>query len=117
MTFIPGVATSEALGVTFMDCPGFLDNRGAVINIANAVNIKQAIHAAKDVVVVILLNYASLIADRGRGLRELVQILQDLFGEGASACVLWLLTARIRDDDDDEDDDDDDDAADDDEDH
>jgi len=82
MTFVPGVATDQELGLTFMDCPGFLDNRGAVINIANAVNIKQAIHAAKDVVVVVLLNYASLTADRGRGLRELVQILQDLFGEG-----------------------------------
>ena len=83
MTFVPGVVTDDELGITILDCPGFLDNRGAVINIANAVNIKQSIHAAKDVVVIVVLNYFTFKADRGRGLRELVQILQDLFGEGS----------------------------------
>jgi hypothetical protein len=78
MTFIPGIATDSDF--TYMDCPGFLDNRGPEINIANAVNIKQAIHAAKDVVVIIVIHYESLRLDRGRGLRELVAILQSLFG-------------------------------------
>ena len=48
--------------------------------IANAVNIKQAVHAAKSVSVIVLINYHSLKADRGRGIRDLKTILSDLFG-------------------------------------
>ena len=40
-TFLPSVVDpregSEAKGLIFCDCPGFEDNRGAEINIANAV--------------------------------------------------------------------------------
>ena len=34
------------LDALYCDCPGFLDNRGAEINIANACNIKQTIAQA-----------------------------------------------------------------------
>lgn len=78
MTFIPDVEPDEHF--VYCDCPGFLDSRGAEINIANAVNIKQTIHAAKSVRVVVMLNYHSLKADRGKGVRELIKILSDLFG-------------------------------------
>ena len=79
MTFVPQVGGDDA-AFTFCDCPGFLDNRGAEINIANAVNIKQTVHAASRVVVTVLINYHSLKADRGRGIREMLKILGDLFG-------------------------------------
>ena len=62
------------------DCPGFLDNRGAEINIVNAVNIKQILQAADGVKVIILINYNSLIADRARGLADLLKICTQLFG-------------------------------------
>ncbi len=44
-TFFPGVRQSNAFGEEWalIDCPGFLDNRGEEINIANAVNIKNAL--------------------------------------------------------------------------
>jgi hypothetical protein len=38
-------------GHAFADCPGFLDNRGMEINVANAVNVKQTIAAAETTVV------------------------------------------------------------------
>ncbi len=78
-TFMPQVETDRT-GNTYCDCPGFLDNRGSEINIANAVNIKNTLAAAKSVKAIILINYHSLLADRARGLREMFQITCDLFG-------------------------------------
>lgn len=43
MTFIPSVGESLDKKFTFVDCPGFYDNRGAEINIANAINIKSTL--------------------------------------------------------------------------
>ena len=79
-TFVPSVEHDPNLQLSWCDCPGFLDNRGAEINIANAVNIKRTIAAATSVRIVVLLNYSSLEADRGRGVKELIKILRDLFG-------------------------------------
>ena len=79
-TFMPQVETDRATQITYCDCPGFLDNRGAEINIANAVNIKAALTRAKTVKVVILINYHSLRADRGRGLSDMLKICSNLFG-------------------------------------
>lgn len=79
-TFMPEIASSEKERVTFCDCPGFLDNRGIEINVANAVNIKNALTRARSVKIVMLVNYASLDADKARGLREMISIVCDLFG-------------------------------------
>jgi hypothetical protein len=77
-TFMPQIETMD--GETYCDCPGFLDNRGAEINIANAVNVRNAITSAKSVRVLMLLNYASLKADRARGLKDMLKISTNLFG-------------------------------------
>lgn len=82
-TFMPTIApASPDLGHAFAyaDCPGFLDNRGAEVNVANAVNVKRAISSAKTARVVVLIDYYALHADRGRGVQELCTILIDLFG-------------------------------------
>ena len=103
MTFIPGIESDESF--TYMDCPGFMDNRGAEINIANAVNIKQAIHKAESVVVAVILNYHTLLSERGKGLRDLAAILQDMFGNGerlanyTSAIALGVSRVPPRDED------------------
>jgi len=80
-TFMPQIETDPDTQNTYMDCPGFLDNRGAEINIANAVNIKNAIKEAKTAKVIILINYHSLKAERGRGLSEMLKIAYNLFGK------------------------------------
>lgn len=79
-TFMPQIMRDEDEGLTFCDCPGFLDNRGEEINISNAVNVKNALAQAKGVKVVILINYHSLMADRGKGLSDMLTICSSLFG-------------------------------------
>ena len=77
-TFVPEV--KHGVEFVYCDCSGFLDNRGAEINVANAVNIKVMVSGARSTKVLVLLNYNSLLDARGRGLRELADILISLFG-------------------------------------
>jgi len=63
-----------------IDCPGFFDNRSAEINIANAINIKATAVRARGLVVVVLLNYFSLLTDKARGLNEIIETLFGIFG-------------------------------------
>jgi hypothetical protein len=90
-TFVPEIATVD--DHTFIDAPGFLDNRGAEINIANAVNIRAALAEARSVRVLVLINFKSLDADRGRGLTEMLEICSGLFGSDKQleACKDSLL--------------------------
>ena len=57
------------------------------------VNVKNAIHHAHGVRVVVVLNFHSLEADRARGLIELAKILVDLFGtaQGVEQCLKSML--------------------------
>eukprot|EP00930_Biecheleria_cincta_P056456 TRINITY_DN42573_c0_g1_i1.p1 TRINITY_DN42573_c0_g1~~TRINITY_DN42573_c0_g1_i1.p1 ORF type:complete len:908 (+),score=197.81 TRINITY_DN42573_c0_g1_i1:33-2726(+) len=77
---VENACDSVGEGYAFADCPGFLDNRGFEINIANAVNVKQTLVAASSVLVVVIINYSSLMADRGKGVKDLFHILSSLFG-------------------------------------
>jgi hypothetical protein len=62
-------------------------------------NIKQTIAAANSVRVVVLINYFSLSADRGNGLRQLVKILLNLFGTAEtfenSAAAMLVGVSRV----------------------
>ena len=60
---------------------------------ANVVNVKNAIHHAHGVRVVVVLNFYSLKADRARGLNDLAKILVDLFGnaQGVEQCLKSML--------------------------
>jgi hypothetical protein len=79
MTFMPKIAQDQQ-GLSYCDCPGFLDNRGIEINIANAINIKNAFSRANSIKIIMLINYYSLGADRARGLSDMIKISCDLFG-------------------------------------
>jgi predicted GTPase len=80
-TFMPQLKQdSNNPKMVYCDCPGFSDNRGAEIRIVNAVTIKQILKAADGVKVIILINYNSLLADRARGLSDLLKICTKLFG-------------------------------------
>ena len=85
-TFVPDAVRSPDLGLV-VDCPGFNDNRGPEINIANAVNIKAVMARARGVTMVVVLNYYTLKADRGRGVRELLDTLLGLFGSAERALI------------------------------
>ena len=89
-TFAPQVEDATASlgpGFAFADCPGFLDNRGFEINVANAVNVRHTVAAASSAVVVVVVNYYSLRADRGKGLHDLLSILLGLF-EGVGPLLI-----------------------------
>ncbi|XWN35614.1 MAG: GTPase [Roseivirga sp.] len=92
-TFMPEIAPAPDSDFVYCDCPGFLDNRGAEINIANAINVKNTLAAARDVRVVLLLNYHALHADKARGLDEMLNICTHLFGsvENLERCAPSIL--------------------------
>jgi 50S ribosome-binding GTPase len=81
-TFMPAIALEPMASdpIAYCDCPGFLDNRGAEINIANAVNIRRILQAARSVRIIILISDVALIADRSRGLTDMLRICTHLFG-------------------------------------
>lgn len=80
-TFMPQIEFDPQTKITHCDCPGFLDNRGPEINIANAVNILSSLRQARSVKVVALVSYYSLRAMRARGLEQMLEICYNLFGQ------------------------------------
>jgi hypothetical protein len=82
-TFLPGIFDDLGTLNCYCDCPGFLDNRGFEINIANAVNMRAVIAAAKSVKIVVLISFDSIKADRGRGLQDMMRILAGMFASNA----------------------------------
>jgi hypothetical protein len=81
-TFIPQIEVDRSdANLAYCDCPGFLDNRGVKINIANAVNIRRTLQSAQSARMLILINYHTLRSDRVRGLRDMLLISRQLFGD------------------------------------
>lgn len=83
-TFLPTIALEPVAldPLAYCDCPGFSDNRGSEINIANAVNIRRMLQAARSVRVVILISQGTLSIEAGRcsGLTDMLRICTQLFG-------------------------------------
>ena len=77
-TLIPQIKSGKV--GTYIDNPGFNDTRGAITNIANAINIKNAISKANSVKILILINFHSLFVDRMKGLNDMLTMLKELFG-------------------------------------
>jgi energy-coupling factor transporter ATP-binding protein EcfA2 len=64
----------------YCDCPGFSDNRGAEINIANAINTKRILQQARGVKAVFLTSYNGLSDDRGRSIEAMANMCLQMFG-------------------------------------
>jgi hypothetical protein len=64
----------------YCDCPGFLDSRGAEINIANVINIRKILQQASGVKAVFLTSYHELLVDRGRCIRAMETTCREMFG-------------------------------------
>jgi len=78
-TFIPDIKIGND-GTIYVDMPGFFDNRGQEISIANSVNIKNILVNAKTVKIIVLISYHSLMNNRKNGEKELINLLLGLFG-------------------------------------
>jgi len=79
-TFLPEMAPFFDQETLLCDCPAFLDNRGAEITIANALNVRAAMSAAKTLRIVILIDFGSFRLARGEELAKLLQTFEKLFG-------------------------------------
>ncbi|KAH3758514.1 50S ribosome-binding GTPase [Pelomyxa schiedti] len=62
-----------------VDSPGFDDSAGPLVDVANMVGLHDCLRACSAVVPVLLINYNSLLADRGRNVRELIRLVVRLF--------------------------------------
>jgi energy-coupling factor transporter ATP-binding protein EcfA2 len=78
-TLIPALIQHK--NQAYYDCPGFLDSRGPEIQVANMVNILNAFHASQQVRLIVLVNFHSLEADKGGGLKKTVNICQQFFAD------------------------------------
>ncbi|MHA7877339.1 MAG: hypothetical protein ACX93T_00215 [Bacteroidota bacterium] len=80
-TFLPQIAIDASnQGNTYCDCPGFSDNRGPEINIANAINTRRVLQQAKGVKVIFLTGYNGLSDDRGDSIEAMEEMCRQMFG-------------------------------------
>ena len=80
-TFMPQIASDpDNPNKAYCDCPGFSDNRGAEINIANAINTRRVLQQARGVKAVFLTDYNGLLVDRGTLMKALEGMCHQMFG-------------------------------------
>jgi len=80
-TFMPQIASDpNNENKAYCDCPGFGDNRGAEINIANAINTRRVLQQATGVKAVFLTDYYGLLVDRSSSIRTLESMCHQMFG-------------------------------------
>jgi hypothetical protein len=80
-TFMPQIVTDPAyVHRAYCDCPGFLDNRGAEINIVNTINISGVLQQARSVKAVFLVEYSDLTSGRRNLMRAIEGACLQMFG-------------------------------------
>jgi energy-coupling factor transporter ATP-binding protein EcfA2 len=80
-TFMPQIVPDpDNNNQAYCDCPGFTDNRGAEINIANAINTRRVLQQARGVKAVFLTSYNGLSDDRGASIGAMESMCQQMFG-------------------------------------
>jgi energy-coupling factor transporter ATP-binding protein EcfA2 len=80
-TFMPQLATDLSdEGIIYCDCPNFSDNRGAEINIANALNMKRFLQEAGSVKVIFLAEFGEFLTNHGQTLNAMEGMVKQVFG-------------------------------------
>jgi len=105
-TFMPQIASDpNNENKAYCDCPGFGDNRGAEINIANAINTRRVLQQATGVKAVFLTDYYGLLVDRSSSIRTLESMCHQMFGSAdnlrrhQNAVLLGISKAPLYEDD------------------
>lgn len=62
--------------IVYVDCPGFEDSAGPEVDIATSVMLSQVAKKARSLRFVVLINFASLIEDRGGAMRAVLKLAQ-----------------------------------------
>jgi energy-coupling factor transporter ATP-binding protein EcfA2 len=104
-----GVATSETAepdfyvgegdteGLVLCDCPGFMDTRGAQIEVKNAYSLKLLAERSGGVkAIFIFVNYHTLLADRAKNLQVTAKIMREFLGHEVSRCCdsIYLMVTQ-----------------------
>ena len=80
-TFMPQIVPDpDNNNQAYCDCPGFSDNRGAEINIANAINTRRVLQQATGIKAVFLAEYSDFIGSRGNNLQAMESMCHQMFG-------------------------------------
>jgi len=80
-TFMPQIVPDpDNPNKAYCDCPGFGDNRGAEINISNAINTRRVFQQATRVKAIFLVEYSDFIGSRGNNIRTLESMCHQMFG-------------------------------------
>ena len=105
-TFMPKVILDpNNSDKAYCDCPGFNDNRGSEINMANTINIKRVLHQSRGVKALFLTSYGELTSSRGAEALAMIAMCQQLFGSPANlsryqdSVLVGITQAPLTDDD------------------
>ncbi len=80
-TFLPQIAVDpDSPKSAYCDCPGFADNRGEEINIANTINIRKVLRQASNVKAVFLIDYNGITDNRDISFRTMEGVFLQMFG-------------------------------------
>ena len=63
------------------DCPGFGDNRGAVIDISNAFLVGNLLNKAKNVKIVLVCDFGDIVTDNPQNFVTFMKQINYLFGD------------------------------------
>jgi energy-coupling factor transporter ATP-binding protein EcfA2 len=92
--------TQEKTEVVYLDSPGFEDTDGTEMDIATSVMMSQVAQQCKSLRFVILINYASLLEDRGGAMRSVLKLtrsfVQDFNVKKKSFMFLFTHTNEIK---------------------
>jgi GTP-binding protein EngB required for normal cell division len=93
-------STTQEGEVVYVDSPGFEDTDGTEMDIATSVMMSQVAKQCKSMRFVILINYASLLEDRGGAMRAVLKLtrsfVQDFNDEKKSFMFLFTHTNEIK---------------------
>ncbi|KAL7561429.1 hypothetical protein ACA910_009286 [Epithemia clementina (nom. ined.)] len=86
--------------IVYMDSPGFEDTDGPEIDIATSVMINHVVKRCRTLRLVFLINYASLLDDRGGSVRTILKLIRNFassFSANKTSCMfLFTHTHEIK---------------------
>lgn len=93
MTIFPQIFKSSQ-GITYCDCPGFLDTRTKEETICASITMEMSVKAAKAIgSILVVIDYYSIDTDRGESLKKISDILGTLLKnpQAAIGSLLFLI--------------------------
>ena len=98
--YVPQITTAKTADIVYVDLPGFEDTDGPEIDIATSVMISQVVKRCKSVRFILLINYTSLLEDRGGSIRGVLKLVKNFVSDFScnknSFTFLFTHTCEIK---------------------